>query len=654
MRFPRHGEERSLTLKSLCLAVSLTFSINALSKEPLAAVERISFSSFRPDGWDIWLLAPNTPPQRLTDNPALDYDPAWSPDGRYIVFTSERSGVPDLFVMDTLKKAPERPLVIGHGMKDQAALSPDGRTLIFVSTRDGKADLYTLPFDPTRTMNVALARRLTRGNGANLRPTFSPDSRRIVFTSTRDAIEHGDKRFPFAIQTSGNLYAMELASREVVRLTHTDGWDGSAIYSPDGKLIYFYSDRTEHEPRLYSMNPDGSDPRPMGPAQRAISPALLADGRVAFETWDVGDDGQPTNWQLRTLSGNSFSEIAMGSNDLYCHRPVPQPKGQGILCHGLTRASYDAGKHPQTFPGPAIASGYPQSRALDGRSVALYAIRNAFSAPPNPVVDEFAFRTSASAAEVISSTGAVLRPLLNLDSESLHADRRAIMGMVWSPDGQFLAFAVKRFRSTAAQGEIWRVRADGSAATAMTGADVAAAGMPDFGAGGKKIVFAAKVGNVTNIMMMNADGSGIRNLTHSSERENFPTLSPDGKMLAYASDREGLLDASTGERRMALYIATLTAEGSLRDVRRFTDPNTQSGHPRFSPDGRWLVYTSGVSGVNDEQPLLSSLMFSPQPYGEIWAYRISDGVHVRLTDDKWEDGAPFWAPALARASRNTN
>jgi Tol biopolymer transport system component len=643
-----------LSLKALCFAVSLAFSFNALSKEPLAGLERISFSSFRPDGWDIWLLSPNRPPQRLTDHPALDYDPAWSPDGRYIVFTSERSGVPDLFVIDTLRKAPERPLVTGHGMKDQAALTPDGHTLIFVSTRDGKADLYTLPFHPTRTTDVGLARRLTGGNGANLRPTFSPDGRRIIFTSTRDAIEHGDKRFPFAIQTSGNLYAMELASGEVVRLTHTDGWDGSAVYSPDGKLIYFYSDRAElHEPRLFSMKPDGSDQRPIGPSQRAISPALLPDGRIAFETWDVRDDGGPTNWRLRALSRDVISEIAMGSDDLYCHRPVPQPKGQGILCHGLTRASYDASSHSEDFPGPAIASGYPQRRVLDGRPVAVYAIRNAFSAPPNPVADEFAFRTSASAADVISSDGKVLRPLLNLDGESLHADRRGIMGMVWSPDGQNLAFAVKRFRSTTARGEIWQVRADGSGATAMTGADVTAAGMPDYGAGGTKIVFAAKVGDVTNIMMMNADGSSIRNLTHSSERENFPALSPDGDMLAYASDREGLLDASTGERRMALYIAKLTAEGSLRDVRRFTDPNTQSGHPRFSPDGRWLVYTSGVSGINDEQPLLSSLLFSPQPYGEIWAYRISDGVHVRLTDDKWEDGAPFWAPALNRESRDS-
>src|SRR5271168_5301362 len=119
------GRKQVLTPRALCLAVSLAFSINALSKEPLASLERISFCSFRPDGWDIWLLTPDSPAQRLTDHPALDYDPAWSPDGRYIVFTSERLGVPNLFVIDTLKKAPERPLITGLGMKDQAAFSPD-------------------------------------------------------------------------------------------------------------------------------------------------------------------------------------------------------------------------------------------------------------------------------------------------------------------------------------------------------------------------------------------------------------------------------------------------------------------------------------------------------------------------------------------------
>lgn len=413
-----------LKLRALLFAVFVTVSLDSSGRELLAGLERISFSSFRPDGWDIWLLEPNKPPQRLTDHPALDYDPAWSPDGRYIVFTSERLGEPDLFVIDTLKRGPERPLVIGEGMKDQAAFSPDGRTLVFVSTRDGKADLYSVAFDPSRAKDVGKARRLTDGIGANLRPTYSPDGRRILFTSTRDAIDRGDKQFPFAIQTSGNLFSIETKSGEVTRLT------------------------------------------------------------------------------------------------------------------------------------------------------------------------------------AISTDGTVLRQLLNLDAESLATDHRGIMGMVWSPDGQDLAFAVKRFRNSSAKGEIWRVRRDGSDATAITGPDVEAAGMPDFGAHGSKLVFAAKVGAVTNIMMMGVDGTHIHNLTDSTARENFPTLSPAGDMIAYASDREGLLDTSTGERRMALYVAKLTAEGSLRDSRRITDPSTQSGHPRFSPDGQWLVYTTGVGGVNDEQPLL--------------------------------------------------
>lgn len=214
-----------LKLRALLFAVFLTLSLDSSGRELLAGLERISFSSFRPDGWDIWLLEPNRPPQRLTDQPALDYDPAWSPDGRYIVFTSGRFGEPDLFVIDTLKRGQERPLIIGEGMKDQAAFSPDGR--------------------------------------------------RILFTSTRDAIDRGDKRFPFAIQTTGNLYAMETKSGEVTRLTRTDGWDGCAVYAPDGKRIYFYSDRlVPHDPRLFAMNSDGSDQHPMGPLQRAISPAV--------------------------------------------------------------------------------------------------------------------------------------------------------------------------------------------------------------------------------------------------------------------------------------------------------------------------------------------------------------------------------------------
>jgi Tol biopolymer transport system component len=73
----------------------------------------------------------------------------------------------------------------------------------------------------------------------------------------------------------------------------------------------------------------------------------------------------------------------------------------------------------------------------------------------------------------------------------------------------------------------------------------------------------------------------------------------------------------------------------------------QDSHVQFSPDGEWLVFTSERGGINDEEPLVQEVFFGPRMYGEIYAYRLRDGRLVRLTHNKWEDGAPFWVgPAV--------
>lgn len=72
----------------------------------------------------------------------------------------------------------------------------------------------------------------------------------------------------------------------------------------------------------------------------------------------------------------------------------------------------------------------------------------------------------------------------------------------------------------------------------------------------------------------------------------------------------------------------------------------QNAHPHFSPDGQWVIYTTEGFGINDEQPLIQGLIFSPQMYGEIVAYHVVTKERIRLTHNKWEDGTPLWARSV--------
>lgn len=76
---------------------------------------------------------------------------------------------------------------------------------------------------------------------------------------------------------------------------------------------------------------------------------------------------------------------------------------------------------------------------------------------------------------------------------------------------------------------------------------------------------------------------------------------------------------------------------------RFLEPDLvgvpgRDMHPQFSPDGTWILFISGRSGINDEGLLASG----PQPYGELWAIPVEGGSAIRLTHDKWEDGLARW------------
>ena len=103
-----------------------------------------------------------------------------------MVFTSERSGSPDLYVLDLHGSASARPLVTGPALEDAADISPDGERLLFVSTRGGNADVFVMPFRPQDPDAAGEAVNLTRHAAGDYNPAFSPDGTRVLFSSSRD------------------------------------------------------------------------------------------------------------------------------------------------------------------------------------------------------------------------------------------------------------------------------------------------------------------------------------------------------------------------------------------------------------------------------------------------------------------------------------
>jgi Tol biopolymer transport system component len=91
--------------------------------------------------------------RRLTRNPAWDGDPAWSPDGRRIIFRSNRDGNDEIYVISVdgtgLRDLTRHPADDGH-----PKWSPDGRTIGFVSNRGGNRDIYVMNADGSGQQNV--------------------------------------------------------------------------------------------------------------------------------------------------------------------------------------------------------------------------------------------------------------------------------------------------------------------------------------------------------------------------------------------------------------------------------------------------------------------------------------------------------------------
>ena len=650
--------------------------------------ETIVYSSIQPANWDLYLFdGPGSAPRRLTTDPGLDYNGVISPDGRWVVFTSERTGSPDLYVLDLHGDAGPRPLVEGPAMEDAAAISPDGDRLLFVSTRDGNADVFEVPFRPDAPAAAGEARNLTRHAAGDYNPAFSPDGTRILFSSSRDtAVATSTGASPGPTYLASELYVMRSDGTGVRRLTRHERWDGAPAWAPDGRAAFFYSQR-DGESRIYrtgvaraagtgvagaagsesagvktaalagaekvvSAGPEtvasagaetvasadaetvasagaaiaGASPAPISaPDEAALSPTFAPDGRLAFT---AQRDGRWTLVSTRP-DGSDPRVESDAARDYWA--PAYDPVSGRLLAHGPGPV-VDASVFESDAPGEFLVHP-PLPVDMPDRSVSLVGIRGYLPAV-DPTSGEVA--TSEAFARLVASRpdGSGKRVIHDLAGG---ADRYrgpdSAWGPSWSKDGRWLAFIVgPPFASDAVDVDIWKIRSDGTGLVSLTPDSDANDALPDFSPDGRRIVFRSRRGGNADIYLMNADGGDVRRLTHHEATDTMPAFSSGGDRIAFTSLRDGNFE---------LYTVAIDDDGRAGPPERLTTSPGHDMHPRFSPDDEWVLFTSQRAELGDELPLLR-VVFQPQPYGELHAVRLSDRTVVRLTHNKWEDGPTAW------------
>jgi TolB protein len=233
----------------------------------------IAFLSDRGGQTDLWVVpAAGGNATRVTNDLAIELNPRWSPDGRTLIYTRSQGDV-ELAMMPSDGGAARSLLSWpGYGITS-AALSPDGNTVLFSSDRSGNADIWSIPVSGGEPVPFAASPL------ADDTPIFSPDGSQVLFRSDRAG--------------SSDLWVVPATGGEPRQLTEGPSNEFPGAWSPDGKSTLFASDRGGAGGDLWVVPAAGGEPtRLTHDNVRPATPEWSPDGRYVFYVGERAGGGR--------------------------------------------------------------------------------------------------------------------------------------------------------------------------------------------------------------------------------------------------------------------------------------------------------------------------------------------------------------------------
>ncbi|HEY3198711.1 MAG TPA: DPP IV N-terminal domain-containing protein [Nitrospirales bacterium] len=388
-------------------------------------------------------------------------------------------------------------------------------------------------------------------------------------------------------------------------ITSFQGHESNPAFSPDGNQVAFVWDGEAGDNLdIYVKLTDTGVPLRLTKHPGAdFSPAWSPDGRyVAFMREWEGNGGiylVPSLGGPERKLADVFAADRSGWGWRYLNWLSWAPDGKSLAVADKSSAS-----EPFSIFLLSILTG--EKRRLTSPPAGFFGERNPAFSPDGKTM---AFtRASGFRADDL-----YVMPVAGGEPRRLTFDKRSIIGLTWTRDGRDIIFSSNREGSSTSI-TLWRISASGGTPERLSGVGQNAFD-PVVSRQGNRLAYTQLFldANIWRMEVSRGGGGTPIQLISSTREDSGPQFSPDGRKIAFASDRSG-----------ALEIYACDSDG-LNAV-QLTFFNSQVQSPYWSPDGRQITFDSIAGGSPD-----------------IWVVSAEGGPPRRLTTEPSEDIRPSWS-----------